>query len=101
MLATATLGPETSYLGLLLHTVAIGLGAGFYETVLNALVVETFGAASPRRLIFAHSAATFAASATPLLFEWARAWTSIPWHATFRVVGLLHGLLVVAVFSMG
>lgn len=98
MLATTTLGPETSYRALLLHTLAIGLGAGFYETVLNALVVETFGASAPRRLIFAHSAATLAASATPLLFEWAREASPIPWYQTFQIAGLLHAGLIVSVF---
>ena len=94
--ATVTLGPATNYRTLLLHTVAIGLGAGFYETVLNALIVEESGAKAPRRLIFIHSAATLAASATPLLFEWVRTMLDIAWHDTFRWVGVAHLTLIAA-----
>lgn len=96
--ATTTLGPGTSYSRLLLHTLAIGLGAGFYETVLNALVVEEFSTRAPRRLVFIHSAATLAASATPLLFESLRALGPIAWHETFGLVGLSHLALVAAAF---
>ena len=95
--ATVTLGPETDYTVLLFHTVAIGFGAGFYETVLNALIVEEFGAGAPRRLIFIHSAATLAASATPLLFEAARTFTPLAWYDTFRIVGWVHLSLILAV----
>lgn len=99
LLATTTLGPNTSYAALLAHTIAIGFGAGFYETVLNALIVEESSTSAPRRLIFVHSAATLAASVTPLLFAVARASESMPWYETFRVVGLAHILLmVVALF---
>ena len=99
LLATTTLGPNTSYAALLAHTIAIGFGAGFYETVLNALIVEESSTSAPRRLIFVHSAATLAASVTPLLFAVAGASESMPWYETFRVVGLAHILLmVVALF---
>ena len=95
LLATTTLGPNTSYAALLAHTIAIGFGAGFYETVLNALIVEESSTSAPRRLIFVHSAATLAASVTPLLFAVARTSEGMPWYETFRVVGLAHILLMV------
>ncbi len=97
--ATTTLGAWTDYSSLLAHTAAIGFGAGFYETVLNALIVEEFGERAPKRLIFIHSAATLAASATPIAFEIAREWAALTWYDTFRIVGLLHaGLILAAVF---
>lgn len=92
--ATLSLGAHTSYNALLLHTLGIGLGAGFYETVLNALIVEEFGDRAPRRLIFVHSAATLAASLTPLVFEAARELTPLAWYDTFRIIGSLHIVLL-------
>ena len=94
--AAATLGPGSDYRALLIHTLAIGFGAGFYETVLNAMIVEQFRERSPRRLVFIHAAATAAASATPLLFEFARTITTLAWYDTFRIVGLTHGALIFA-----
>ena len=95
VLATTTLGPNTGYSLLLAHTAAIGFGAGFYETVLNALIVEEYSTAAPRRLIFVHSAATLAASVTPLLFSLARGIETMAWYETFRLVGLAHILLMI------
>jgi FHS family glucose/mannose:H+ symporter-like MFS transporter len=97
LVATTTLGADTDYRSLLLHTLVIGFGAGFYETVLNALIVEEFGERAPRRLVFVHSAATLAASATPLLFEFARTITPLAWYDTFRIVGGVHALLILSV----
>jgi len=95
LIASTTLGPETGYRALLFHTIAIGFGAGFYETVLNALVVEDLGLRAPRRLVFVHAAATAAASATPLLFELARSFEPLAWYETFRIAGGAHALLIV------
>ena len=94
--AATTLGPESDYRALLLHTFAIGFGAGFYETVLNAMIVEQLKEQAPRRLVFIHAAATGAASVTPLLFEFARTIMTLTWYDTFRIVGLSHGALVLA-----
>lgn len=92
--ASISLSPNTSYASLLLHTFAIGFGAGFYETVLNALIVEEFGSHAPRRLIFVHAAATFSAAITPLAFEGLRTATPLAWYDTFRLVGLIHFALI-------
>ena len=94
LVATTPLGPESSYGQLLLHTIAIGFGAGFYETVLNALIVEGFGTRAPRRLVFVHAGATAAAAATPLLFEFIRSTTPLFWYDTFRLAGAAHALLI-------
>lgn len=94
--ACLPLGPDTSFRALLVHTVAIGFGAGFYETVLNALVVETHGEQAPRRLVLVHTGATLAAALTPLAFEALRARIDLAWYHTFHVAGLAHLLLVAA-----
>ena len=98
--ATTTLGSETTFDALLWHTFAIGFGAGFYETVLNAVIVEDFGAAAPRRLIFVHAAATFAASVTPLVFELVRSTSPLVWYDTFRIAGAIHVALFVSAFAV-
>ena len=49
--ATTTLGPQTTYPQLIVHMIAIGLGAGFYETVLNVIVIEEYGDGAGRRLL--------------------------------------------------
>jgi fucose permease len=106
--ACLALGPETDFRGLLASTIVIGFGAGFYETVLNALIVETHADAAPRRLVFIHSAATLSAALTPIFFDALRhpgpifealALRGLPdlaWHDTFRFAGVLHLLLIAA-----
>jgi len=95
--ACALLGPATDFRALLVHTIAIGFGAGFYETVLNALIVEEFGARAPRRLVFCHSAATLSAALTPLAFEALREGLALAWYDTFRIAGAVHLALIAAV----
>ena len=94
--AATTLGPQTSYDRLVLHMIAIGLGAGFYETVLNAIVVEDFPETAGRRLLFIHSGAPLAACVVPLLIDFVRESGSIEWYETFRLAGLLHLPLAIA-----
>lgn len=94
--ACLPLGPDIAFRALLLHTVAIGFGAGFYETVLNTLVVETHGEQAPRRLVFVHSGATLAAALTPLVFEALRSRIDLAWYQTFRIAGVAHLLLIAA-----
>ena len=95
--ACLLLGPETDFRILLVHTILIGFGAGFYETVLNALIVEEFGDVAPRRLVFIHSAATLSAAVTPLFFAFLRGVTELAWYDTFRLAGIAHVALVAAV----
>lgn len=100
IVATTTLGPQTTYDRLIIHMIAIGLGAGFYETVLNTVIVEEFGGSAGRRLLFIHSGASFAACVVPLLIGFAREISSLPWHETFWLAGLLHVPLIVAASFM-
>jgi FHS family glucose/mannose:H+ symporter-like MFS transporter len=94
--AATTLGPDTTYQRLIIHMIAIGLGAGFYETVLNVIVVENFLDTAGRRLLFIHSGAPFAACVVPLLIDIVRDPGALEWYETFRIAGLLHLPLVVA-----
>jgi len=91
-----TLGPQTTYQDLILHMIAIGLGAGFYETVLNVIIIEEFGDTAGRRLLFIHSGAPFAACVVPLLIEFLRANFELDWYTTFRWAGILHVPLIAA-----
>lgn len=100
VLATTTLGPTTSYAELLVHMAAIGLGAGFYETVVNAMVIEVFGASARKRLLVVHSAAALAACTAPLVLGWAREAFDVRWYESFRVAGLLHVPLILAAFRI-
>lgn len=94
--ACVSLGPHTRFDALLVHATLIGFGAGFYETVLNALIIEEFGSVAPRRLVFTHSAATLAAALTPLFFDALRGVTQLAWYDTFRIAGALHAALILA-----
>lgn len=96
ILATTTLGPDQSYERLLVNTVAIGLGAGFYETILNAIIIERFAEAAGRRLLFIHCGAALAACIVPIFITLARTYFALKWFETFWIAGLLHVPLVVA-----
>ncbi len=92
--ATLSLGPQTDFEGLVIRTMMIGFGAGFYETVLNAATIEEYGEHAPKRLLLIHSGASFAAMVSPLIFDAMRSAFATPWYDTFRMAGLLHILLI-------
>ncbi len=94
--AATTLGPHTSYLRLSLHMIAIGLGAGFYETVLSVIIIDEFGDRARQRLLFIHSGAPLAACVVPLLIGTLRESVGLEWYVTFQWAGLLHIPLVAA-----
>jgi len=96
IVAATTIGPDTTYQRLIVHMIVIGLGAGFYETVLNATVVEDFPDTAARRLLFIHSGAPLAACIVPLLIAVVRETTSIQWYETFRIAGFMHLPLMLA-----
>jgi len=96
-LVTFSLGPETTYSTLLVVSFLIGFGAGFYETVLNTVIVEAAGDAAPRRLLFIHSAATLGASVTPFVIGLLREPLELAWYDTFRAAGVLHLVLICGV----
>lgn len=98
VIAATTLGPDTGYPRLVAHVIAIGLGAGFYETVLNAIVIEQFPESAGRRLLFIQSGAALAACVVPLLIDFVRESGPLEWFETFRIAGFLHLPLVIAAF---
>lgn len=95
-LTSLLLGPETTYRVLLAATFLLGLGAGFYETLLNAVIVDRAGVGAPRQLLFIHSAATLGASLTPFIIGLLREPLSLVWYDSFRAAGVLHVALIFA-----
>lgn len=92
-----SLGAETTYTWLLGASFCIGLGAGFYETLLNAVIVEESGLGAPRRLLFIHAAATLGASLTPFIIGLLRVPLDLAWYDTFRAAGAAHLALLFGV----
>ncbi len=92
--ASIAVGPGTGYSALLLSGFAMGFGAGFYETVLNSVIVEQSGPRAPRRLVLIHSAATFGAAATPFALGLLDGPLGLRWFDGFRAVGVLHLMLM-------
>jgi len=73
----------------------LGLGFGAQETLINASITESFGAAAGRPLVLAHAAVTLGAMLAPLWIGWLAEWTS--WTASFRATGVAQlALMVVA-----
>lgn len=99
VLATMTLGPWTSFAGLLVHTACIGVGAGFYETLLNAEIVERGGEQASRRMLFVHATATLGAASTPLVIGVLRESSGLLWFESFQLAGLLHVGIALASFA--
>jgi FHS family glucose/mannose:H+ symporter-like MFS transporter len=100
IVATTTLGRDTTYTHLLISTVAIGFGAGFYETILNSMIYRKFADGAGRRLLFVHSGASFAACVVPLLIGFSRSNSDLAWYTSFQIAGLLHIPLIVASFGV-
>lgn len=71
------------------HLFVAGLGAGFYETVLNATTVRRYGEDAVRRLAFIHSAATLGGMMAPLVIV---AWIERGGGFVdgFRLLGVIH-----------
>ena len=91
--ASFFMGPETNYAELLIASFSIGFGAGFYETLLNAVIVEQNGLEAPRRLLFIHSAATLGASVTPFVIGFLSEPLDLHWYDSFRAAGVIHLVL--------
>lgn len=82
--ALLSIHPGVSYTRAFVHLVVLGVGVGFYDTLLNAVVIQRSGAAAARPLALLHAGATAGAVAGPFLVAaLARIgdWTS-SFHAT-------------------
>jgi len=65
--ALLTIHPGVSYARAFAHLVVLGIGVGFYDTLLNAVVIQRSGAGAARPLALLHAGATAGAVAGPVL----------------------------------
>ncbi len=84
-LAGLTVAPQIGFVRAFLHVIALGIGIGVYDTLMNALVIERHGAASGRPLALLHAAATLGAVLGPPLVGWLASHGD--WTTSFRVMG--------------
>jgi fucose permease len=95
--ALILVGPNSSFEAVACLLFLAGLGAGLYETVLNAVAVERYQERSVRILSVLHAGATVGAMLTPLGVSWLLTWAD--WSLAFRIVGVAH--LVLALLAAG
>jgi len=90
-LALLTLGRNVSFWQAFAHLVLLGMGAGFYDTLLNAVVIHERGAHAARPLALLHAGATAGAVAGPPLIGWLARRGDWTWsfHATGAIFVLL------------
>jgi FHS family glucose/mannose:H+ symporter-like MFS transporter len=85
---------NVSYGRLLVHLVAIGIGIGAYDTLINALVIERYRDGAARPMTIVHAGATVGAMFGPALV--ALAVSQLHWTASFRWTGYAHLALAAA-----
>jgi len=90
-LALLTLDRHTSFWQAFAHLVLLGMGAGFYDTLLNAVVIHESGAHAARPLALLHAGATAGAVAGPPLIGWLAQLGDWTW--SFHATGALFVLL--------
>jgi fucose permease len=90
-LALLTLGRDVDFWHAFAHLVVLGMGAGFYDTLLNAAVIHERGAHAAKPLALLHAGATAGAVAGPPLIGWLARLGDWTWsfHATGAVFVLL------------
>lgn len=82
------IGEAQSFGVLVVLLVFAGFGCGFYDTVINAAIVDNFRERTASALALVHSAATFGACVGPALIAWAN--SGGPWGRTFHALGAAH-----------
>lgn len=89
--ALLTLGRHVSFWHAFAHLVLLGMGAGFYDTLLNAVVIHQSGSHAAKPLALLHAGATAGAVAGPPLIGWLARVGDWTWsfHATGAVFVLL------------
>jgi len=89
--ALLTLGRSASFWQAFAHLVVLGMGAGFYDTLLNAVVIHEAGAQAAKPLALLHAGATAGAVAGPPLIGWLARLGDWTWsfHATGGLFVLL------------
>lgn len=93
--ALLTIDADARFARAFVHVLVLGAGAGFYDTLLNAVAIQPDAARTPaqlaRRLAFLHAGATVGAVAGPPLVAWlaSRAAPGEPvWVASFHATGV-------------
>jgi fucose permease len=94
--AVAMFGVDSSrgYAGIVALLVVIGLGCGFYDTLVNVVVIERAGARGAAALAIVHSSATLGAAVGPLLVRFGLSHGH--WSGVFHALGWVHVGLAVA-----
>lgn len=100
LVAASLLGVDRSmgFERALLHVALVGVGAGAYDTLLNAAVVERFRERSARPMSLIHAAATVGAMLGPLAIGWLDRGGG--WAASFRAAGAAHLALAVCALAV-
>jgi fucose permease len=96
--ALLSVTPAMSFPRWLLHLALTGVGIGAYDTLINATVVERFGAGAGRPMTLVHAGAAVGAIAGPFGVE-ALA-SAGDWLQSFRWVGAAHLALAIAAFAV-
>ncbi|MFP8874694.1 MAG: MFS transporter [Myxococcota bacterium] len=71
--ALLSVGPVMSLGRAMLHVTIAGMGAGFYETLLNVVTIERYRERATHAVTWIHTAATLGAVLAPPLLGWASA----------------------------
>lgn len=87
-LSLVTVEEGMSYARWLVHCAAVGFGMGVYDTLINALVAQRFGADAARPMLVVHSGATVGAMLGAPLIGWIGA--NGPFTMSFEVLGWAH-----------
>jgi fucose permease len=90
--------PPRSYAWSLVLITLIGVACGFYETLVNVIVVQRYRERASGALALVHSAATAGAAAGPLILRMVSAASG--WPRSFQLLGVLHLLLAAAALAL-
>ena len=90
--ALLTVDSSMSLVRAISHVTVAGIGAGFYETLLNVVTIEKYREHATRAITWIHTAATLGAVTAPPLLGWAasQAGFEFGFHAAgFAILGLV------------
>lgn len=93
--AAALIGVERdmTYARWLVHAAAAGAGIGLYDTLINAVVVQSYRERAARPMLAVHSAATIGAMLSPPLIGWIA--SAHHFTASFAAAGWAHVAIAV------
>ena len=93
-------GAGMGHVALGAHLVMLGVGGGACVTLMNAAVLDEYGARAATALAFMHATATAGAALGPWLIAWAQGRLISGWAGTFRALAVLYvGLALVALLA--